>query len=706
MSMASPAPAERSLGPLLDPARVAVVGASAREGSAGRVVWQNLRGFAGEVVPVTASGAAVDGVAGHRRLTDVAGPVDLAVVVVPAEAVPAVVEDAAEAGVGACVVLSGGFAETGAAGGARQDRVVAIARAAGMPLAGPNCLGVQNWGSGLNASLAAGTAAAGGISVITQSGSYAMALPALSADDGARFAIAYSAGNRADIGDAEVLDFLAHHQPTTVVAALVESIADGPAFLDAAARLAAAGKPLVLAPLGRSAAGARAAASHTAAVASGRRVWADLLREAGAVVARSGQEMLDVARALHDQPRPAGRRVGVVTNSGGTGTELADLLADEGLEVPALSPGPRERLRAELPAYGSPANPVDVTPAWHRFAELYPRAIGELATSGEVDAVVAVLLHRSADAAVAAAVVDEVARLRAAGCVVPVVVCWVGRRDQWPAGAALRAAGIPVFDGPARTASALARALRRGEPSARATPMPAAADLGPGRPPPPAADDPVALAAWLAAAGVPMAAVEVVDAADAAADAAARIGFPVVAKVVHPALSHKSDVGGVRVGLLDAASVRAAAADLLALAPGARVAVQPQLSGVELLVGGIRDDTFGPVVAFGAGGVLVELLDDVAFARAPITPTTAGDLVARSRCAPLLDGHRGRPPTPRAAVVDVLVAVGELMARHPEVAALDLNPVLAGPGGCSAVDARLVRTESDGISPPGAQPAG
>lgn len=667
-----------------------MVGASERAGSAGRVVWDNLASFPGRRIPVSSRLTELDGITAYAELGEVPDHVDLAVVVVPAPQVPGVVDDAVRAGVGACVVLSAGFAETGPDGRDLQERIVDRAREGGLVLAGPNCLGVQNWTIGLNASMAGGSAEPGGIAVITQSGSYAMALHAMSADDRASFSLAYSTGNRADLDDAEVLDFLRQHSPTSVVAALVESIVDGPALLDAAARLTAAGKPFVIAPLGRSEGGSRAAASHTAALARDRRVWNDVLTEAGAIVVSSGVEMLDAARVLHDQPPAHGPRVGVVTNSGGTGTELADLLADEGLVVPELSTALRQRLAEALPPYASSANPVDITPVWSRFTELYALAVEELARSGEVDVIVPVLLHRSADAAVGAALVDTLDRLRAEGVNVPVVVCWVATRAAWAQGDALRRAGVPVLEGPQRTARAVGHLRRAG---AGAGPAPVAHRLGPAQDhqvwlsPALVGSDPARLFAWLAEGGVPMSAAVFADSPEEAVRAAVQIGFPVVAKVAHPDLAHKSEVGGVRVGLADEGAVRGAAEELLTLADGARIVVQPQLSGVELLVGAFRDPTFGPTVAVGVGGVLVELVGDIGFARAPVSREAAQRLLGRGSWGTLLAGFRGQPQADIDALVDLVVTVGDLIARTPQLEALDLNPVLATPGGCVAVDA-------------------
>ena len=286
------------------------------------MLWRNLTGFPGEVVPVSRTSETMDGHRAYASLRDIPGTVDLAVVAVPAAAALQVVEDAVAAGVGAVVLVSAGFAETGPSGVELQDLLLRTARAGGVLIVGPNCLGVQNCDLPLNASLASGTTGGGGgISLITQSGSYAMAVHAMSSEEGMDFAIAYSSGNRADIDDAEVLDYLRDDDRTEVVCVFTESLGDGRAFLDAARRTTRV-KPVIVTAVGRSEAGARAAASHTAALSADRRAWDDVLRGAGVTVTRSGIEMLDAARALRGQPPPAGRRAAIITNSGGTGTEL------------------------------------------------------------------------------------------------------------------------------------------------------------------------------------------------------------------------------------------------------------------------------------------------------------------------------------------------------------------------------------------------
>ena len=677
---------------VFDPRTVAVVGASDEPGKVGATLMRNLERFEGEVVPISSRRETVGGRRAYKRLADVPGGVDLAVAAVPAAAVPDVVEDAAAAGAGAVVVLSGGFAETGPEGTELQDRVVAAARAGDVRIVGPNCLGVQNCATGLNASMAAGTPdAAGGISLATQSGAYGMAVYMLGLEQRMAFAKVYAAGNKADITDAEALAYLGADEATRVVCFFVESLADARGFFDIA-REVSARKPILVTKTGRTAAGARAALSHTAALAGDAGVWRAALDQAGVVVADSGLEMMDAARALEWQPAPRGPRVAIVTNSGGTGVELSDLLSEQGLEVPELSAQLQAELAPALPAFGSARNPVDVTTAWAHFAELYPLAVERLARSGEVDVVVPVLLHRAAmDAAVVEAVRDAALRLREDGVDVPVHVCWVA-----PAGARanadlLHAAKVPTFEWPQRTARAVALAWRYGTTARHVRPTPAVAPVPAGLPPVEDGLLPADAAAQVARAfGIHVPEQAVCPDPDSAAAAAERLGFPTVAKLAGGRHVHKSDAGGVRLGLPDAAAVRAAAQELLALDPDAHVLVQPMVAGTEVVVGAMRDASLGPVVMVGLGGVYVEVLRDVAFRLAPVDTDEAMEAVASLRGFGLLSGARGRPPVDLDAVAATVVAASQLIAALPDVAELDLNPVLASAAGALAVDVRIV----------------
>ncbi len=664
----------RLLTALFSPRRVALVGASDRAGTLGHLLGRNLASFPGEVVPVRSG----------ESLRDVPGEIDLAVVSVPAQAVPAVAADAAAKGVPAMVVLSGGFAETGPDGAALQEQLVANAGAT--RVIGPNCFGVQNCDLPLNASMAAGLPrGGGGICLVSQSGAYGMAIFTLATDERVRFAKILAPGNTCDVTIAELLGELADDPASRTLCFLLESLADGRAFVEHA-RAVTPAKPVVVVKTGRSEAGARAATSHTAALAADAGVWRGVFRQAGIVEVASGQELLDAARALDGHPLPAGPRVAIISNSGGVGVELSDLLADEGLTVPALSAPLQDKIRAMLPAFASPVNPVDVTPVWSRFAELYPALTDLLARSGEVDVVVPVLLQRAAlDPVTAEGLRDVVAGLRADGIGVPVHVCWVAPRDARPNADLLQDAGVPCFDWPARTARAIGHARRYAAARERTRPAPAT----PAPRPTPTATAPNAVAALLGELGVATATSALAATADEAVAAATR--FPCVVKLAHAA--HRTELGGVRLDLADADAVRAAATALLAQGP---VLVQPQLSGVEIAVGAVRDPVFGPVVMVGLGGIWVEILGDVAFAMAPLHRGEARDLLASLRGHPLLTGARGGPAVDLDALAGVVVAAGNLLLTCPDVTELDLNPVLATPDGAVAVDWKVLVDDESG----------
>lgn len=685
------------------PRRIALVGASEKPGTMGELFWRNLAGFPGEVVPVTPSSPSVGGVKAYPAMASVDGEIDLAVVVVRAAAVPEVIRDAAVKGVPAALVISGGFAETGPDGAALQAEVMAAARTGGVRIVGPNCFGVQNCDLPLNASMATGLPpGGGGITLATQSGSYGMAIHTLAIDERTRFAKVYAMGNKADIGDAELLRYLTADPASRTLCFFLESLPDGREFCAATEAARVAGKAVIVARTGRSPAGARAAQSHTAALAGSERIWRAAFEQAGVLVARSGLEMLDAARALDSQPPPAGNRIAIITNSGGTGVELADLLADEGLTVPTLSTALQDELRPLLPSLASPANPIDITPVWRRFAELYPCLVDRLALSGEVDVVIPVLLQRAAtDQAVAVGVRDAVARLRCAGVAVPVYVCWVAPRSARANAELLQEAGVPCFEWPERTARAVGHAVHylnlRAPRVGHSEPF-GGAQHARGRHSEPCGGtqilEPDLGARMLRGAGIGV--VESISCGDVteAVDAAECLGYPVVCKVVHPDLVHRSDVGGVRLGLSGADAVQTAARALFGLADGARVQVQPQLGGVEVAVGGLRDPQFGPVVMIGLGGILVEVMDDAAFGLAPLSTGDAHRLIASLRGYAVLTGARGREPVDLDALAGAVSAVGDLLATRPEIVELDLNPLLATPSGAVTVDWRITVEET------------
>jgi len=481
-----------------------------------------------------------------------------------------------------------------------------------------------------------------------------------------------------------------------VISLLLESIRNGAALVEAVRR-ATPFKPVVILKTGRHAAAQRAAASHTDALAGDYRIAAAALRQAGARLVDDGLALLDVAAALDHAPPPRGRRVAIITNSGGTGVELADLLEAQGLAVPALSAPLQARIACWLPAYGSAANPVDVTTDWPRFADMYGRTLEALAASGEVDAVVPVLLQRSAlMPEVSASVIAQTQAARAAGSAATVHVCWVGPQGSEDNRRSLLAAGIPCHHWAERTARTLA-ACRVPQTFARPAvgallPRPDAVEIDPdGWLTPQAAFE------ALLGAGVTFARSRTAATADAAVRAAAELGFPVVLKALRSGLIHKSDAGGVRVGVADETGVRRVAGDFARRLGTGPLLVQEQIAtGVELVVGAVRDEQFGPIVVFGLGGVWVEVLDDVALRLVPFDECEALAMIAEVRAQALLDGARGRTPVDRAALARLLCAVSVWVARAPWLASLDINPVIAAGSRLTAVDARIRVTPAEG----------
>src|SRR5258707_1807072 len=411
-----------------NPHSIALVGASAKSGKLGYILMRNLlEGYPGKLYPINPGETEIMGHQAYPRLQDVADQIDLAVIALPTEACVEAMHDCAKVGAKAALVLSGGFAEVGPDGQVRQEVLLEAARTGGVRLIGPNCFGLYNCNLGLNASMGPGLPPKGGaISLVTQSGAYGMAIFGLAQQRRLRFAKILSHGNKADLTDHEILDYFEHDDETGVLCLFLESVSNGRAFYEALVRTARR-KPVVVAKTGRSSAGRRAAASHTAALTGDATAFITAVQQAGAILAESGLEMVDIAEALSRQPLPPGRRVGIITNSGGTGVELTDLCERFGLSVPELPPASQARISPLIPAYASPRNPVDVTPLWARFPEMYGDSIEALYECSEIDIIIPVLLQRSALMKEnVEAVRDTVLSSQSErGMTKPTYVCWI-----------------------------------------------------------------------------------------------------------------------------------------------------------------------------------------------------------------------------------------------------------------------------------------
>jgi acetyl coenzyme A synthetase (ADP forming)-like protein len=688
---------------VLKPASVAVIGASRRPGTVGAAVLANLRAgdFQGVLHVIHPEAEEIGGLPVQRAIGDVPGPVDLAVVAVPAAAVPHVARECGEAGVRALVVLSAGFAEVGARGARLQADLLETCRVFGMRLVGPNCLGVLNTGVRLNATFAPQPPRPGRIAFASQSGAFGIAAIAEAARRGLGLSSFVSTGDKADLSGNDFLRYWERDGDTDVILLYLESFGN-PRRFGRIARTVGERKPIVAVKSGRSAAGARAAASHTGALLAASDVTVDaLFAHAGVIRTETVAEQLDVAALLGAQPLPRGARVAIVTNAGGPGIACADACAGAGLRVEPLSRSVRRRLRPNLPEHAALGNPVDMIAS--ASPEDFRRTIEHVAAERDVDAVVAIfippLVTRAAD--VAAAVRAAGAATAAAG--VPLLAVFMAATDGELA--TLAAGGsVPVYGTPEEAARALGHVARYA----------AWRRAGPDEPPDLDVDaDAVAAVLahalkdggdWLApgdvervlgAYGIPLVASRFAASATAAGRSAAELGGPVALKAVAPGLVHKADAGGVALGLEGQAAVTRAARAMAARVHAAGhetegfVVQRMARPGTELIVGIVGDPDFGPVVACGAGGHAVELLGDVAVRLAPLGPRAADEMLRSLRTFPLLDGYRGAPPADLAAVEDVLLRVSALAAAHPEIAELDCNPLHAGADGAVVLDARI-----------------
>jgi acyl-CoA synthetase (NDP forming) len=615
--------------------------------------------------------------------------VDLAVVCLPGALVLEAAEEALAAGVRALCVISAGFAETGPEGAARQDELLARVRAHGVRLLGPNCLGIASTAVRLNATFAPRSFPPGRIGFSSQSGALGLALLERAEARGLGLSAFVSIGNKADVSSNDLLEFWTDDEGTDLVLLYVESFGNPRTFARVARRLARE-KPVLAMKSGITGSGQRAAGSHTAALAGSDAAVSTLFRQAGVVRAETLEELLDVASLLSNQPAPKGRRVAVLTNAGGLGILCADACEAAGLELPDLAPETAERLRAFLPAEASVANPVDMLGG--ATADAYRRALPAVLDDPGVDAVIVLFVPPvvATPDEVGAAISEAAAEAAAAK---PVLACILSAEGT---PASLRSATtVPAFDFPESAARALGRAAGRAEwlrRPAGTVPEPDGIDADAGR-----AIVAGALAAgsdgWLTpndtralleAYGVPLVPERLAAGPDEAVAAAEELGYPAVVKTA-AAGAHKTETGGVALDLRDADAVRAAAGRI-----GGPVLVQPLVrGGAELLAGVVQDPVFGPLVAFGPGGVMAELIGEAQFRLAPLTDVDAEELVHTGKVGRLVAGFRGAPAADPAALQDLLHRLARLGEDLPEVAELDLNPVVALPDRAVAVDARV-----------------
>ena len=697
------------LSKIFEPASVAVIGASDREGSVGAQVLQNLResGFKGGIYPVNPKHSEVQGLECFQTITAIDHPVELAIIAIPSRHIPKVMRECGEHGVGAAIVLSAGFAETGKAGLERQNEIVDIARTYDIPLVGPNCLGVMRPKVGLNATFAKSLIRPGHVALVAQSGAFCTALLDWADTEGFGFSAVASLGATADVGFGEVLDYLAVDPETRSILLYVEGITNARSFLSGL-RVAARLKPVIVVKSGRNESGTRAAVSHTGAMIGADRVFDAAIERAGAVRVSSVSQLFAAAHLLASGTRVEGPRLAIVTNGGGPGVMAADRAHELGVPLADLGSATISKLEEALPDHWSHSNPVDVL--GDADPERYRSAVDAVLKDPGVDGMLVMLTPQSmTDPGGCAGAVIEAAKASSK----PVLTCWMGARLVEEGRRQFAEAGIPQFRSPETAVEAFGylACYRRNQKTLLQAPGP----LSPQNEPDVEGARLIiehALSerrktltgaeakAILRAFDIPSTpSINVTSAADALV-AAEGLGLPVAMKINSAEITHKSDVGGVRLNIGEPRSVRTAFREMMdsvkAQRPEAKIdgiLVEPMVRrphARELIVGILRDPVFGPVVSFGTGGTAVEVFADSNVALPPLNEYLSRQLISGTRADRFLKAFRNLPAVDRDRLLGVLQRVSEIACELPEIRELDINPLLVDENGAIAVDARVV----------------
>lgn len=702
--------APRFLRDVFRPRSFAVLGASddsTRIG--GRPILYTKQAFEGPIYPVNPKRDRVQGLTAYPDMASIPDDVDFALIALPAPLVEQAVRDCAAKGVRCCLIFSSGFAEVGAEGTAMQARVVAAAREAGIRILGPNCLGLFDAAHGFfptfTGTLDRGLPDPGHVGIVCQSGAYGSHIYFLNRIRGIGVGRLLTTGNESDIAVAEGIHALAEDEATGCILAYAEGMQDGPAFRHALETARRNGKPVAIMKVGRSRIGAAAAASHTASLAGEDAIFDAVCRQHGAYRARATEELIDIAYATRRRVYPTGRRLGLVTISGGAGVLMADAAEDYGLDVAPMPEGAQTRLKAALP-FASPVNPVDVTAQVFNDMSLIRTNMDLMFAEGGYDAIVAFFTSMAGSPVNAEGLREALVGSARENPDTPIVLSAIAPPEIV---ADYECDGFLVFEDPTRAVAAVAALTRFGESFAR-PPLDAA--------PPRAAE---ALLAGpmtetrakevLAAAGIPMLEERLAPDPEAAADAAAELGFPVALKIVSAQIPHKTEIGGVALDLADAEAVREAGRAMLERARAAHpeaaingLLVAPMAGeGIETILGILRDPVFGPVVMFGLGGIFAEVLRDVTFRAAPFDAAEARRMIDEIKGRAVLDGVRGRAGGDVDALAETLAALSRFAAAHADdLETCDVNPFLLRPPGQGgvALDALLVGRAADGSDGP------
>lgn len=707
-----------SLDPIFKPRSVAIIGASRRKHTIGWDILHNLVGyeFQGQVFAVNPAAPVIHSQKAYRDVLAIPDPVDLAIIVVPKQCVADVVDQCGQKGVKGLVIITAGFKETGETGARLEAEVIARARQYGMRVIGPNCMGVINTDPAvrLQGSFSASEPLDGNIAFSSQSGALGEAILASMRDLGLGLSMFASLGNKADVSGNDLLEYWEDDPRTRVIVMYLESFGNPRRFVQIARRVTTK-KPILAVKSGRTAAGARAAASHTGSLAGADTAVESLLSQCGVIRAATIEELFVYASAFAAQPVPNGNRVAIVTNSGGPAILATDACVQAGMELPSLTPETQAAMRAVLAAEASVANPVDMIAT--ATGATYEVCLRAAANDPNVDALVAIFTSLEMIDSV------DVARgiLRGVeGCTKPVLVCFMGRQGSVQAIDLMKGAGLPVYRFPEEVAQALSALIRyrhwlarpvgrvvafenfdsdaiarvfsavRAEGRAQLTLAEAQRVIG---------ATGVRVAPWR----------EARDEASAVR-AAEELGYPVVVKLSSAALLHKSEAGGVRLNLRDAGDVRAAAHAMLdrfrATDPDCSLVVQRMaVSGTEVIIGAATDPKFGPLLMFGLGGIFVEILKDVAFRVHPISDVDADEMIHAIKGFPLLTGARGHEPVDLDGLRETLLRLNQLLTEFPGIQEFDINPLFAGASHDTTVaaDARM-RIAPASPEPPATRP--
>ncbi|MDY0169295.1 MAG: acetate--CoA ligase family protein [Thermoguttaceae bacterium] len=704
------------LADVFHPQSVAVIGASTRPSTVGNDIFRNLllSGFNGSVYPVNPKSPHVLGVHAYPSLSDIPAPVDLAVVIVRADTVQSVVEEGIAKGVKGFIVISAGFKEIGAEGARREARLRDCVREADVPLIGPNCLGVINTDPAvsMNAAFGRKMPAAGNLAFLSQSGALCTSVLDYAEERHMGFSKFVSFGNKADVNEVDLLEYLATDEKTSVIAMYLEDISDGRRFIEKVRDIFwKTGKPMLCLKSGRSPEGAKAVSSHTGSLAGSDSVYDALLIQSGVQRVDTIAELFDYAALYTTQPLPRGNRVAIITNAGGPGIMATDAAVRHGLKLAELSESTTVRLRASLPATAALRNPIDVIgDARH---DRYKAAVHTVLEDDNVDMGVVILTPQSmTDIEQTAAIVPQAV----AGIDKPVVCAFMGAKDVAPGVDVLRRGGVPNYAFPedaVRSLAAAARLVELQEIPRRETPkldglkvdearsfIQKMLDSSPRRYLHQAECRPL-----LGYYGLPLLKSEVAHNPEEAGRIAESIGGKVVLKVMSPDVVHKVDAGGVILGIEGPEEAAAAYARIVEnvhrAMPDAKIegilVEQMAPKGVEVILGASRDERFGPLMMFGLGGTLVEVLKDVSFRLAPMWQISAERMVRQIRSFEVLDGFRGNPPCDIDSIVRALMRLSEMLCNHPEIAEVDINPLIVHPRGegCSVADSRIVLTRPE-----------